>query len=267
MTAPNVTGHVYLVERKHGAKWYAKYRLPDGRQVQKMLGPAWTDKGRPPAGYLTERTAKEALAAILTDARRGALASAGKTGATFADASAEYLRYVAQVKKIDTATVRDYRGVVKRLDAEFGDAPLEAVTPDMIDAYKEGLIAHGKLSNRVIVRHLTVLHGIFKRAKRVRGIARNPASADLVERPRVDYSASSTPSTAGRSSYSSPSLTTRRTRRSTGWPLSPACGRASCWRCAGGTPTSWAASCTSARTTPTAARRSTRRAGRSAACR
>jgi integrase len=57
----------------------------------------------------------------------------------------------------------------------------------MIDSYKEQLIAAGKLSNRTIVRHLTVLHGIFKRAKRVWGLAENPASADLVERPKVTY--------------------------------------------------------------------------------
>ena len=31
------------------------------------------------------------------------------------------------------------------------------------------------------------LHGIFKRGKRVWGLAENPASADLVERPNVTY--------------------------------------------------------------------------------
>jgi integrase len=59
--------------------------------------------------------------------------------------------------------------------------------PDLIDAYKEKLIAEGKLSARTIVRHLTVLHGIFKRAKRVWGLAENPASADMVERPKASY--------------------------------------------------------------------------------
>jgi integrase len=49
------------------------------------------------------------------------------------------------------------------------------------------LIAEGRLSSRVIVRHLTVLHGVFKRAARVWGLERNPASAELVERPRVMY--------------------------------------------------------------------------------
>jgi len=31
------TGHVFRVERVRGPAWYAKYRLPDGRQVQKKL--------------------------------------------------------------------------------------------------------------------------------------------------------------------------------------------------------------------------------------
>jgi len=70
---------------------------------------------------------------------------------------------------------------------EFGPLRLDAVTPDLIDAYRERQIKEGKLSNRTIVRHLTVLHGIFKRAKRVWGLADNPASADLVERPKVTY--------------------------------------------------------------------------------
>jgi integrase len=64
---------------------------------------------------------------------------------------------------------------------------LEAITPDDVDVYKERLLAEGRLSNRVIVRHLTVLHGVFRRAKRVWRLPMNPASADLVERPPVVY--------------------------------------------------------------------------------
>ena len=185
-----VSGHVRLVKRKRGPdKWYAKYRLPDGRQVQKCLGPDWPERGRPPLGYFTRRTAEEALQEILTDARRGTLAGATRTGATFADAAAEFLRFVAEVRQIDPDTAADYKGVIDGyLVPEFGDRPVEAVTPDDIDAYKEKLIADGKLANRTIVRHLTVLHGIFKRAKRVWGVRENPASADVVERPKVVYS-------------------------------------------------------------------------------
>ena len=39
-----------------------KYRLPDGRQVQKKLRPAWTERGRPPAGYFTKRLGEDTAA-------------------------------------------------------------------------------------------------------------------------------------------------------------------------------------------------------------
>lgn len=187
--ASRVSGHVRLVKRKRGPdKWYVKYRLPDDRQIQKCLGPAWAERSRPPAGHFTRKTADAALQAILTDARRGTLAGMQKTGATFKDAAAEYLRFVIEVRQIDPDTAADYKGVIDGyLVDEFGDRPIESITPDDVDGYKEKLIGAGKLSNRTIVRHLTVLHGIFKRAKRVWGLAENPASADVVERPRVVY--------------------------------------------------------------------------------
>ena len=105
------TGHVKLVERKRGDQWYVRHRRPDGRQIERKLGPAWTGNGRPLAGYYTRRTAEEALQGILTDLRRGVGGSDG-TGATFADAAAEYLRYVEHVRQVGAVTVRDYRGVV-----------------------------------------------------------------------------------------------------------------------------------------------------------
>ena len=52
------TGHVFRVERASGPVWYAKHRLPDGRQVQKKIGPAWGERGRPPVGWYTKRTAE-----------------------------------------------------------------------------------------------------------------------------------------------------------------------------------------------------------------
>jgi hypothetical protein len=54
----NATGHVKLVRRKRGDQFYVKYRLPDGRQLQKRLGAAWTGPGRPPEGFYTRRTRK-----------------------------------------------------------------------------------------------------------------------------------------------------------------------------------------------------------------
>ena len=156
--------------------------------MQQRLGPAHT-AGAVPAGHYTARTAGDALGAILADARRGTLQAHEATGATFADAAAEYLRYIADVRMRERSTVTDYASVINGyLLAEFGHMSLEAITADHIDAYKERLLAEGRLGNRTVVRHLTVLHGIFRRAGRVWGLARNPASADLVERLPVRYS-------------------------------------------------------------------------------
>jgi integrase len=82
-------GHVYRVERNRGPAWYAKYRLPDGRQVQKKLGPAWTERGPPANGYFTKRLAEDWLRETLDQARRGTLPGMVQTGATFADAATE----------------------------------------------------------------------------------------------------------------------------------------------------------------------------------
>ncbi|MGZ4179516.1 MAG: hypothetical protein ACXVUL_02350 [Solirubrobacteraceae bacterium] len=65
---------MFRVERARGPVWYAKYRLPDGRQVQEKLGPAWTERGRPPAGYFTKRLAEA------VGARRGSASDVAGNG-------------------------------------------------------------------------------------------------------------------------------------------------------------------------------------------
>lgn len=222
MAAKRVTGHLKLLRRKSGSVWYLKTRVPGRRpeQTTERLGPAWTDGGRPPTGHYTRKMAQDALNDYLAAERRkigdGAYTHPESEQVTFGEAAAEYVRYVEHVRKIDAATVKDYRGVIdgyllndrrlRDLGLEpFSDRPIKAITPDDIDRYKEALIAATRpvkrpgpdgsdqtatvpaLSSRVIVRHLTVLHGIFKRAKRAYGLAANPASADLVERPKVVY--------------------------------------------------------------------------------
>jgi integrase len=199
-TNGRATGHVKLREGARGPVWYGRVRLPDGRQQQRRIGHAWLRRGRPPGdAYFTRAMAEAKLREILDAADRGELAGQRASGATFADAAGEYLRYVEKVRKIDQDTVDDYAGVLNGylLDDDrlrelgvkpFSDRPLESLDADDIDRYKEALIAEGRLSNRTIVRHLTVLHGLFKRAGRAYGLERNPASADLVERPRVTYS-------------------------------------------------------------------------------
>jgi hypothetical protein len=100
---------VILRDGPRGAVYYLKYVMPDGRQVKRRLGMAWTQRGRAPGGYYTARTAQEALQTILADARRGTLASMGTPGATFADAAAEWLRYVQYDRDVKPSTLSDYR--------------------------------------------------------------------------------------------------------------------------------------------------------------
>jgi integrase len=173
-----VSGHVELVKRKRGSHYYVKYRLADGRQVFKKLGPAWTGKGRPPDGYFTKKTAEDELQSLLTDARRGKLVGATRTGTTFKDAAEEWLRYVEHDRKRRPSTVRDYRNCLQRdLLPEFGDAPLEQITTDWVDAFRARLVAEERLSGRTINKLLVMLHGIFRRAMRVYGLLGNPAAA------------------------------------------------------------------------------------------
>jgi integrase len=181
LEAGSISGNVYVKQGKRGPSWYLRARLP--REIRKRLGPAWMERGRPPAGYYTRRTAEAELQALLADARRGSLpdALARRSGVIFRDASAEYLRYVEHDRKRRPSTVADYRGVVDfALDAEFGDLPLEEVTEQRIDAYRARLVDEGELSDRTINKRLVILHGVLRRAMKVFGLRENAAA--LVER-------------------------------------------------------------------------------------
>jgi integrase len=173
-----VSGHVFRKQRKSGDRWMAKWRDAGG-QHQRVLGRVWTGRGRPIAGYLTKRSAQEALDTILADARRGQLVGPVRPtgGVTFADAAAEWLRYVEEDRRRRPSTLRDYRIVVdKVLVPALGHAPLDAITSGHIDAFRSGLVAEGRLSARTINKYLALIHGILKRAQRVYGLSANAAA-------------------------------------------------------------------------------------------
>ena len=100
------SGHVFRVERARGPVWYAKYRLPDGRQVQKKLGLAWTGRGRPAAGYFTKRLAED------------------------------WLRYVEHDRQRKPSTIAGYRALVRsQLLPAFGQMPIESITTPIIEQW------------------------------------------------------------------------------------------------------------------------------------
>ncbi len=182
-----ISGHVFRREGQRGAVWYAKYRLPDGRQVKRRIGPAWRERGRPPEGFFTRRTAKAWLDQVLAEARRGELQGMVRTGATFADAVAEYMRWLEQHRARKPTTLRGYESIMRaHLLPAFGERRLEDITADEVEAWSAELAARG-LANATRLRILTCLHGVMKRAKRVWKLPRNPISD--VEKPVQSHSA------------------------------------------------------------------------------
>lgn len=177
------TGHVFRVERARGPVWYAKYRLPDGRQVQKKLGPAWTGRGRPANGHFTKRTAEDWLGSVLDQARRGTLAGMVQTGVTFADAAAEWLRYIEHDRGRKPSTVSGYQSIVgSELLPRFGELAIESITPTMIESWQASMTQAASTRTKALV----LMHGIFQRARKVWALPTNPVSD--VEKPPVTRS-------------------------------------------------------------------------------
>ncbi len=190
---------MFRVERKRGSSWYAKYRLPDGRQLQRKLGPAWSERGRPPAGYFTKRLAEDWLRELLDQARRGTLPGMVRTGATFADAASEFLRYAEHDRALKPSTLRGYRSIIDAyLIPAFGTRPVEEIAAEDVELWRSQLIgvtserAKGEgregsqsdgvdqsqrpLANNSKNRILTLLHGIFAHACKVYSLPLNPVA-------------------------------------------------------------------------------------------
>jgi integrase len=163
--------------------WYAKYRLPDGRQIQKKLGPAWTGRGRPASGHFTKRTAEDWLGSTLEQARRGTLPGMVHTGATFADAAAEWLRYIEHDRDRKPSTVAGYRSIVgSELLPRFGELRLESVTPVAIESWQASMTQAASTRMKALV----LMPGIFERARKVWSLPSNPVGD--VEKPPLTRS-------------------------------------------------------------------------------
>jgi integrase len=78
------------------------------------------------AGYFTKRLAEDWLREVLEQARRGTLPGSVRTGATFADAAAEFLCYVEHDRALKPSTLRGYRSIIDAyLLPTFGERRLE----------------------------------------------------------------------------------------------------------------------------------------------
>jgi integrase len=178
LAAQPPSGHVYRVDRKRGAVWYAKYRLPDGRQVKRKLGPAWSARQRSPAGHFTRRLAEAWLRDVLDEARRGTLPGLVRTGVTVREATEEYLRYIEHDRERKPSTLQGYRWMIDaRILPTFAEMQLEDVGSRHVERWLASMSCKAASRRKALV----ILHGIFQRARKVHGLQTNPVSD--VEKP------------------------------------------------------------------------------------
>jgi len=106
-----------------------------------------------------------------------------RTGATFADAAAEWLRYIERDRMRKPSTVATYRSLLRsQILPTFADQPVESITPAMIETW----IADVDRMPATRVKLLAMVHGIFQRARKAWGLRVNPVTE--VEKPPLSSS-------------------------------------------------------------------------------
>jgi integrase len=174
------SGHVFCVQRQHGLVWYAKYRTGIGLQIQRKLGPAWTRRGRPPAGYLTRSSAERWLCVTLEQIRVRTMPPMAGTRASFTAAADEWLRYIEHDRRRKATTVRGYRILLEvHVLPEFGEQLLTDITTEQIERWAWGIDCATTTRLKLIV----CVSGIYHRARKVWGITYDPV--DDVDRPYI----------------------------------------------------------------------------------
>lgn len=110
---------------------------------------------------------------MLDEARRGVLPGMHRTGVTFADAAAEYLRYIEEDRGRKPSTLRGYRSATNvHLLPAFGPMAVEDVTAAAIERWMAGFAGSARSRNKLLIQ----LHGVLARAKRVYGLQVNAAA-------------------------------------------------------------------------------------------
>jgi integrase len=165
-----------VAEEASGAgseSWYGNV-FAGGRRVKRKLGP----KREPGPIDLTKHGAERELRELITALKA---APPARERLAFAIAVEQYLRYVGEVRQLRWTTVRDYRQIVQRhLNPFFAGKSIEAIDPDMIEAYMVAKAREG-LAPKTITNHLALLGGIFRHAMRKGWVGANPVAA--VDRP------------------------------------------------------------------------------------
>ena len=169
---PAATGSVRVKWRAKGPVWVMKYRLPDGSESMRTLGPAWVKRdpedakgwlprrGRPPEGTLNEDAARAALQAFLDQqSERTPLERV-----SFERCADAFLESCVEKGRSPT-TLRTYTPIARELKARWEGWRAVDVDADEVEDYRDELAERG-LAGSTINQRRAVLSGIFKVARR-----------------------------------------------------------------------------------------------------
>jgi len=143
--------------------WVMRYVLPSGKDSRKVLGPAWTKKGRPPHGYLTEG---EAIAKAQTFAASHATETPNARH-TFRVALERFVRHSREEKGLRGSTLHEYERIGKRLgdrpwraDSTWADRILDTFAAEDLLALRRELVRAGRSAD-TLNHHRRVIRGVF----------------------------------------------------------------------------------------------------------
>jgi integrase len=143
--------------------WVMRYRLPSGKDSRKVLAPAWTRKGRPPHGYLTEVDALVKAQAFA--AEHSADTQDGRR--TFRVALDAFARHCAEEKGLRGSTMHEYRKIGERLAARpwragstWADRVLDTFSGDDLLAVRREL-TKAERSAYTLNHYRRVVRGVF----------------------------------------------------------------------------------------------------------
>ena len=183
--------HVLVVERDDGPVYYGKWRLEDGTQIKRRLGPAWLvrsrdgtwtrGRGRPAAGFLTEKDAIVELDRVRRE-HDETIGRAHRPDRTFGDVAEDWLRHGELKRGLKRSTLRDYRQVLDAyLLPAFGSLPVHKVTTASIERWHADF-----RRSRTAEKVLMVLRAILGHALKRGWVPENAALG--VEKHPVRYS-------------------------------------------------------------------------------
>jgi integrase len=198
---PTLSGSVMVVSRERGPVYYAKWRDATGRQVKRMLGPAWVERngvgwkhrrGRVPDGALDQRAAMIAMGDAIRAHEAGLGEPRADRRATFADAAATWLHHLEHVDGCKPSTLHDYRYMLAAPDTSarrrgrppaarimraLGRRPLAAITAAEVGRFLATLDAEPGVGPRTVNKSRQILCSVFEHAMRedTFRLAANPA--------------------------------------------------------------------------------------------